>query len=150
MSIRGDILQALEDELLDIVDNPAGYPLDPVSVHHFTEPIQTLADELLPALFVIDTGDEELIAQDASHYFYRTTLRVAGAIKITEGGDLQSRGNALLATLKQFLDTEPNLGTGYRDLQQIGPGGIEYGPDSGIAIASIDIYILYVCAAGTF
>lgn len=150
MSIRGDILRELESQALAVVDNPAGYPLAPVRVEHFAGPLQVEGNERFPALFIVDTGEEELLARDATHYFYRTSLIVAGAVKVSTGGDLQEQGNAMLATVKQFVDAISSLGTGYRDLQQSGRGNVEYGPDAGIAIATINLQLLYACAAGSF
>lgn len=150
MSVRGDILAALETEFNWLTENSGTYPLDINSVHHYEEPLQTLDQSKFPAIFVIDPGTEELLAEDGSNYFYRMPLIIGGAIKQRSGIGLPDLANKMLATLKQFIDSEPNLGTGFRDMQYVGQSEIAYGPDAGIAVVRVDVYVLYACAAGTF
>jgi len=150
MSIRATILDNLEIVLKAIQDN-ASYETAIAEVSRFDENVLTLGQHQFPLVMIVDAGPEILVVQDDTHYHYLMDVTMIGLVKSGTVLDLQTDLNKLISTLKQFIDSDPNLGTNVMRFRFVGLDSNAYETKTEkIGSTVIGTQIRYWCTAGGF
>ena len=66
---------------------------------------------VFPLIGIVDTGPEVIMEKDNTGIRYRTDFTLVGYIQSANLADLQNKVNQLISTLRQFVNSSPDLGT---------------------------------------
>jgi hypothetical protein len=153
LSIRADILDNLETALKAIQDD-TGYDTPIAEVSRFDENALTAEQHRFPLVMIVDAGPESLVVQDDTHYHYLMDIVLIGFVKSGTIQDLQTDLNNLISTLKQFIDSDPSLGSNVMRFRFTGLDSNAYNAyetkTEKIGSTVIGTQIRYWCEAGGF
>ena len=150
MSIRSDILDNLETALKAIQDDTS-YDTSIAEISRFDENALTLGQHQFPLVMIVDAGPEVLVVQDDTHYHYLMDIVLIGFVKSGTVLDLQTDLNKLISTLKQFIDSDPSLGSNVMRFRFTGLDSNAYETKTEkIGSTVIGTQIRYWCEAGGF
>lgn len=149
-SVRDTIFDNLKSAL-EAIQGDTDYEIDIAYVTVFDENVlRDLSAHRFPMVMIIDTGTEELIKEDSTHYRYRWEVILRGVVTADTMLDVHDNLNKMITTLKKFIDAGPSLGSNSLATQYRGIEGNRFDPDKKIADTLIRMDIIYQCTAGTF
>lgn len=150
MSIRATILDNLETAL-NAIKEDTSYETAIAEVSRFDENALTADQHRFPLVMIVDAGPETLVADDDTHYHYLLDVAIIGLVKSDTISDLQTDLNKLISTFKQFIDSDPSLGTNVMRFRFAGIDSNAYETKTEkIGSTVIGTRIRYWCAAGSF
>lgn len=149
MSIRGTILQNMENALNGIKEDPA-YPIQIAEVSTFRQNLISEDNYNFPMVMPIDTGIEEIEIIDLTHVRFRWEPVIFCAVKTTQSETLHDDMGNLMSALRQFGDSSPSLGDNVLEFRLINTEGIDYDTTQIIAVATIEVQIRYWAAKGSY
>lgn len=109
MSIRNNIITNVLDSITVIKDGD--YDARVAKIQPFDENYKTKFKGQTPLLMVKETGEEVQLVADATHDRFQITIEVTGYLKGGSHETLQKDSNNLVAALKRFANSDPDLGT---------------------------------------
>jgi hypothetical protein len=150
MSVRATILQNLETAL-NAIKSDTSYALTPATVSRFEESAPVKAQWKFPLVIIVDSGPETLVAQDDTDYHFLMTVGLLGFVKTDTADQLQDKLNELITMLKQFVNSQPSLGTNVMSFTLEGiQSNIYETKTENIASTLVTTRIRYWCQAGSF
>jgi len=154
-SIRSAVLAGLKTAL-EGVQSDTDYPIHIQEVSEFEEMTLIKQTEANALVMVIDTGAEELQAQDSTHYRYSVDIILRGYVQSDTEAALPTKLNNMIAGIKKFIDNTSGstIHSACKAIQYLGGDVIRYDQGEGRTRPRGDVLIkaqlIYVCAAGTF
>ena len=148
MSVRNTIISNLTTSLEALKTDTYEADIKSVKPYHFG-----FLDEYrsqCPILMVIDQGNDERLVYDSTHTLFAFDVDLWGYSSKTNADDLQAQYNAIVASIKQWIYTNPDLGSAVRDVQYVGSPGLFLDQQSKQALVQVQIRILYYCVNGSF
>lgn len=109
MSIRNDIITNILTKIDDIQSGDA-YDVNVASIQPFDEDYLVKFKGQTPILMVNEAGLEEQLVADGTHDRFAITITVTGYLSGGSHSSLQRDSNDLVAALKQFANSDPDLG----------------------------------------
>ena len=150
MSVRQTILDNLQTAL-EAIEDDTDYELSIAEVTPFDVSVLTADNHRFPLVMIVDAGPEDLIVRDASHYHFAMPVSLWGYVKTDTPEELQIDLNKMISALKQFVDSDPDLGSNACDFYLTGLESNILKTDKGIMGRTIiTTRLRYWCAAGTF
>lgn len=110
MSTRNDILNNLLDALAVMKDD-ATYECHIRQIVPFRENALDKLRGDLPMLMVLDTGNEQILCEDSTHWRFAFDVEIQGFVIGDSSLDTQQRLNEILAGLQRFVNSDPDLGS---------------------------------------
>ena len=155
MSVRKEIISGLIDALDDVKSNN-DYPIKIKSINEFDENYLTFENYQVPAIFVNDTGVEELMARDDDSYKYSLDFILVGFVHANSKSGLRLKLNDTQSFIKQFLDSTSGA-TVHANCQSLEYESSESmyfqsdsDPDKIMGMCSINVSMRYYIADGAF
>lgn len=152
MSVRNDILSGLKTALEALKDN-TDYESPIRHISEFDVPVSQLHDSQVPTIIAIDTGAEELLVRDSTHYRYGMDVTLRGYVRSNTNASLTEDLNNMISTIKQFIDSDPSIDTAVKDFQYLSSQVNRFKTDDTArpqADVIINTRIIYVCPSGGF
>jgi len=150
MSVRGIILENLETKLIAIKDD-LNYDFPIAEISRFEENVLISGQHRFPLIMIVDAGPETLIIEDGSYYHYSTDISLIGIVGSDTKNELQDELNKLISTIKQFIDSVPDLGDNAMRFRFLGLDSNIFETKTHILASTvINTRLRYWCAAGDF
>jgi len=109
MSIRNDIIINILLAIEDIKYDDA-YSVNVADIKPFDEDYLNKFKGQTPLLMVNEEGTEEQVVADGTHDRFAITITVTGYLNGGSHESLQRDSNDMVAALKQFANSDPDLG----------------------------------------
>ncbi len=139
MSTRSDIVGNLETSLVSVKDD-LSYPTMVASVAVFDQNVLLVEKYKTPLIIIDDTGAEEIVVRDATHYRKITDIYFRGFVRTDTSKTIHADINKVQAFIEQYVDSSPALGDNVLDFQLVGAEQHRY--DDGDGRFCADVVVL--------
>ena len=147
--IREDILEAIESSLNDVKEDTA-YPILVKNVTRFDENVLKAEPSDIPEILVLDTGQDEALVEDDTHYLYKMPVTIRGFVNTATSKNIHKELNQLISFIKQWIDSAPSLVTNVFEIRFINGESNRYTEDEAIADCLINMDVIYWSEKGSF
>lgn len=147
--IRENILNAIESSLLDVKEDTT-FPILVKNVTRFDENVLTAKSSDIPEILVLDTGQDEPLVEDDTHYLYRMPVTIRGFVNTATSKNVHEQLNQLISFIKQWIDSAPTLVTNVFEIRFINGEANRYDESESIADCLINMDVIYWTEKGSF
>lgn len=148
MSVRNTIIAALKTSLEALRTNTYEAEVHSVA-SHYVDYVDKRKSQT-PILMIIDKGNDERLVYDSTHSLFAFDVELWGYYSNENYATMQAKYNAIVASIKQWVYSNPSLGGAVRDVQFIAGLGVFIDTSTKQALVQVQIRILYYCVNGSF
>lgn len=144
MSKRNDIF----DSLMTAVRNHSGISTYTQEQVEYVENFTTkYSKDSTPLLMVLDTGREEMIVEDATHYRYAWVVEFMVYVVGSSWDATKDNLNQATSVIKDFINSAPSIGV--LDMRLQDTDGIQWDAEKRRAFTTVPVLITYVRTKST-
>uniref|UniRef100_A0A6M3JTC1 Tail protein n=1 Tax=viral metagenome TaxID=1070528 RepID=A0A6M3JTC1_9ZZZZ len=148
MSVRNDIIANLKTSLEALKTD--SYAAEVHTVESFHVDYVNKYKSQTPVLMIIDQGNDERLVYDNTNSLFAFDVQLWGYSSDQNYDTMQKSYNDMVASIKQWIYSNPSLGSYVRDVQFVAGLGVFLDQTHNHALVQVQIRILYYCVNGSF
>jgi len=150
MSVRNDILKELISGF-NVIRTSSSYAVTlNDDVVGYDENVLTKGKYKTPCIMIRDTGNEQRLIDDGTNTRFAFDVDIIGFVRTQSWAKVQENTNAIVAAVKQYINSGPDLGDYVLALQYVEGLGVDYDQQGGLGSVGIRARVIYWCTNGTY